>query len=492
MSSVGINLSLKTRMSATPQMQQALKLLQLSTADFVQEMQQALTSNPFLEEIEEEIGETDDSMDESAELEESVDPIDAIEEEIFDPFKDVADSDPAERLATEEPARDPFEQESPFSTTSKGVSGTDACDWIRAGTSLRTHLLDQICGCGVGERLQMAATLIVESLDDDGYLRTDDEGSFDSLRESLGLTEEEVEEALSFVQRCDPTGVGARDLRECLLLQLQAMNDDEPAKALAIGIVSDHLDLMAQHRYASMRTQLSCDDAELNEACSLIRRLDPQPGHQFSDKGPEYVIPDVIVKQQGNELVTLINQAAWPQARLNSCYVQWFKGAKDRGHPALSQHLQEARWLMHNVEHRFTTIKRVAEAIVKRQRKFFECGDIALEPMILKEVADDLGIHESTVSRATGNKYMQTPRGTFEFRYFFSRSLPTETGGSCSATAVRALITDMIAREKNSRPLSDVALANLLSQNGVRVARRTVTKYRNLMKVAPVEMRRRA
>lgn len=498
MSSVGISLSTRTRLSASPHMQQAVRLLQLSTTEFAQELQQALVENPFLEEVDDQ----DIDQDGHAEGMEGIELVKAGEVQGELDAPDFVETPPEESAAFdgyEPPAAearevtgDPFESSigAPGNAPT-GASSGDASDWVRAETNLRTHLLEQICGWGVDQRQQIAATIVVESLDDDGYLRVDIHESVEAAGVVPALTAEEIEQAIQFVQTCDPIGVGARDLSECLMLQVAALADDEPGKPLAELIARHHLDQVAHHRFATLRQALSCDDEELNLACNLIRRLDPRPGHRFSAQRPEYVVPDVIVQQRDGELVALVNPGARPNARLNQCYVQMFRASKYQEHPALSQQLQEARWLMHNVEQRFVTIQRVADAIVRRQRNFFVSGEIALKPLVLREVADDLGLHESTVSRATSNKYMDTPRGLFEFRHFFSRSLVTETG-SCSAAAVRALMTDMIAEEPCSRPLSDVDLARKLSDNGVRVSRRTVTKYRNLMKVAPVEMRKRA
>lgn len=501
MPSIGVSLRAQARLSASPHMQQAVHLLQLSALDFAQELQQALSANPFLEEVED--GEIEqESVDAWSDTELSAQAAEGIEgeepleggETVEAPVGEEAAFESFDQLALREEQRDPFESPG-LPTASPGSSEgaqASALDWIGAQTSLREHLLEQVCGRGLSPRLQMAATVVIDSLDDDGYLRCDVQEAAAAVCAQPELSAPEIEDAIRFVQACDPVGVGARDLSECLVLQIRALGADEPAAVLAARIAHEHLEALAHHRYAALRQALSCDDEALNEACTLIRRLDPRPGHRFSRQRTEYVVPDVIVRMRGRELVAMVNPSARPRARLNQCYAQWFRAASQHDHPMLSQQLQEARWLMHNVEQRFVTIQRVADAIVRRQRSFFDGGEIALKPLVLREVADDLGIHESTVSRATGNKYMDTPRGLFEFRHFFSRKLATETGGECSAAAVRALMSDMLATEKASSPLSDVALTRMLGQNGVRVSRRTVTKYRNLMKVAPVELRKRA
>lgn len=487
MSSAGLLLGNRMRLSASPHMQQAVRLLQLSAAEFAQELQTALATNPFLEEVDEPAETVEDEPRAAEDVVAARDERDGglLPEDAGSPLESASAAD-------DEPAFDAERYGDFAQGAASNGNGSDASEWARVQTNLRTHLLEQICGWGVDARRQIAATIVVESLDDDGYLRSDIGECVAAAGVEPVLSPEEIDQAIRFVQGCDPVGVGARDLAECLALQLDALDGDEPFATLARAIVRDHLEALAHRHYAALRQALACDDATLNAACALIRRLDPRPGHRFTSNSAEYVIPDVLVRPRGSELVAMINPAARPTAKLNQCYVQWFKGTRQQDHAALSHQLQEARWLMHNVEQRFVTIQRVADAILRRQRGFFDSGEIALKPLVLREVAEDLEIHESTVSRATGNKYMDTPRGLFEFRHFFSRSLATETGGACSAAAVRALMTDMIAREEESRPLSDVALAKLLGQNGVRVSRRTVTKYRNLMKVPPVELRRRA
>lgn len=500
MSSVGFSLGTHARLSASPHMQQAVHMLQLSAVEFAQELQHALTTNPFLEEVDGPDIEPDAATEATSEQAHSED-IDT--EGSFDSAEplDVQSDDAIayegyEQLATREEVRDPFDPGEALANTSSASSssttGADPCDWVSADTTLREHLLQQLCGWSVERRMQMAAAIVVDSLDDDGYLRDDVREAVTAAGLEPAFSEQEIEQAVRIVQGCDPSGVGARTLGECLGLQLAALDEEDPSAPLARRIVAEHLDLLAHRRYATLRQALSCDDEALNAACALIRSLDPRPGHRFVSQRSEYVVPDVIVREHGGELIAIVNPAARPSARLNQCYAQWFRAARHQEHPALSQQLQEARWLMYSVEQRFVTIQRVAEAIVRRQRGFFDGGEIAMKPLVLREVADDLGIHESTVSRATGNKYMQTPRGLFEFRHFFSRSLATETGGACSAASVRALMSDMIAGESTDTPLSDVALTRMLGENGVRVSRRTVTKYRNLMKVAPLELRKRA
>src|SRR5690606_210371 len=282
------------------------------------------------------------------------------------------------------------------------------------------------------------------------------------------------------------------DLAECLSLQLKAMPADTPHRDLARRIVEDAIDRLGRCDYAGLARVLGVPESDVHEACLLIRSLEPRPGSRFSRVDPScYVVPDVYVRKVGHLWVATPNDSATPRARLNTAYTQLFRQTRYDDRPLMAQALQEARWLMRSLEQRSTTIARVAQAIVARQQTFFDYGDVALRPMMLSEIAEELGMHESTVSRATSNKYLASPRGIFEFKYFFSRELATQSGGTCSAVAVRALIQEMIEAEDPNAPLSDVMLAQRLAQEGVRVARRTVSKYRAQIKYPPAEQRRR-
>jgi RNA polymerase sigma-54 factor len=304
------------------------------------------------------------------------------------------------------------------------------------------------------------------------------------------LAEEELRVALRLVQTLDRPGVGARSLAECLQLQLDAMPPETPGRDLAHEIAASHLERLARREHAELQKQLGCSAEELRVACALVRRLDPKPGEYYARTDDNYVIPDVIVRRVKNRWVATINPAVLPRARIHRVYAELFAQSAGGSGSPLAQQLQEARWLLRNAEQRFTTIQRVAQCIVSYQKAFFDYGEIALKPLVLSKLAEELGLHESTVSRASSNKYMATPRGIFEFRHFFPRELATETGGRCSAAAVRALIKEMIEQEDPRNPLSDVALAKMLTQEGMLVARRTVAKYRNLLKLPPAQLRR--
>lgn len=366
----------------------------------------------------------------------------------------------------------------------------DIGHWTPMPLDLRDHLRHELCGYRLTERDRLLAEALVEALDDDGYLRQAFEDIAGALELTPSPTDEEWMVALRIVQQLDAPGLGARDLAECLRLQLDALDDDLEGVALARTLASNHLDLLARRETAELRRRLGCGDDAIHAACRLIRGLDPKPGIQFARPHTDHVVPDVIVRKVKGKWVVTTNPAVMPRARLHRTYAALFRRARCDDRAPLAQELQEARWLIRNVEQRFTTIQRVAESIVANQRTFFDYGEIAMKPLVLRKVAEELNLHESTISRATGNKYMATPRGVFEFKHFFSRELATETGGKCSAAAVRALLKDMISAEDRGDPLSDVSLTRMLADQGVVVARRTVTKYRGLMKVPPAELRR--
>jgi RNA polymerase sigma-54 factor len=448
-----IALRLRQHLTLTPQVQQALKLLQMSALEFAQEMEQALAANPFLEENPEA---PTPAPREGASLDDVVVP------------QEPAPGAPVER-----------EQD----------------DWGGAAegpATLQQHLREQLMISPMGERDRALAHIIIDSLDDDGYFKTSFEELAALVAPQYDVRAEDFGAALRLVQSLDPAGVGARSLEECLLLQLQALPADGTELRLrdaAMAIVRGHLALLANREWARLQHAVGCDDKTLHAARALIRSLDPRPGHRFGPQEARYVVPDVIVKKLRDRWVALINPASLPRVRLNRAYADAMQN-KSLSNQSLVRHLQEARWLLRSIEQRFATIQRVADAIVARQRGFFEYGEVAMKPLTLKLIAGELGLHESTVCRVTNNKYMATPRGLFEFKHFFSRRLATENGGAASATAVRAVMKELIAAEDPRAPLSDAELARLLAQQGLRVARRTITKYRALMRLPSVDVRR--
>ncbi len=441
-----IALRLRQHLTLTPQVQQALRLLQMSALEFGQEMEEALTNNPFLEE----------NPDVPA-------PTVAKGEEVILP---------------QEPAAAPSAER-------------EQDDWggaSEAQPTLQEHLREQLHMSRIGDRDRALAGMVIDSLDDDGYFKA----SFDELAALLPpeheVAPEEFAATLKLVQSLDPPGIGARTLDECLRIQLENLPAEAPGRAAALAL-THHLDLLANREWARLQHALGCTEAMLHTARALIRSLDPKPGARFGANEARYVIPDVIVRRGRERWVALINPASLPRLRLNRTYADAI-GGRNGANASLGRHLQEARWLLRSIEQRFATIQRVADAIVARQRGFFEHGEVAMKPLTLKLIAGELGLHESTVCRVTNSKYMATPRGLFEFKHFFSRRLATDNGGAASATAVRAVMKELIAAEDPRAPLSDAELARLLGQQGLRVARRTITKYRALMRLPSVDVRR--
>jgi len=504
------DLRAKQQTSLTPRLQQSVKLLQMSALEFTQEVQQALSTNPFLEEGDEDDGSAateSDGAERELKAEGESDPQrekneSASEDNYSDSEIGIAASDEAHDSTGDDYADSADSGDSPFepgesysgdypAARQNGSDGeSDIGQWARSSMGLHERLSRDLSSYRLEPRDVMMAEFIIEALEDDGYLRVPLEELADSADFSPPAETAEWNTALKLVQQLHAPGLGARSLQECLLLQLRALDENVPGQTLAIAIVEEQLARLAKHDYVGIEKALGCSPDALREASALIKQMDPKPGLRFTKDETRYVIPDVIVFKNRGKWVASANRSAMPRARLHGTYPALFRGSKSGDRTPMAQELQEARWLIRNIEQRYATIQRVAEAIVERQQTFFEYGEVALRPLMLREIADELGIHESTVSRATGNKYMETPRGIYEFKHFFSRELATETGGTCSASAVRALIKEMIAEEDPHQPLSDVDLARLLGEQGVVVARRTVSKYRGQLKTPPAELRR--
>jgi RNA polymerase sigma-54 factor len=461
MQSLSLQIAPTLHPALSPRLQRAVKLLQMSSQDFSQVVRDALDNNPFLE------------PDEATPADLPVASADA-DGDAAGPLPETGVGWGAEPISR-----------------ARLVDAEGLFDTLEAQTSLADHLLGQLNLLAVPERDWALAAAIVESLDDDGYLRTPlaDIGAMVPLAPSP--EPDELAIALRRVQALEPAGVGARDVVECLRLQLPLIAC-EARRALAARILQDCVQCLANRDMHAVARRLSVPVAEAEAACVALRRLDPRPGWRFGSPAVPYVTPDVIVRKVRGQWTALLNEAVVPRVRLNRGYAELFRRHRSAEHAALGAHLQEARWTVRNVEQRFSTILAVAQAILKRQHRFLAYGAMAMKPLALREIAQEVGVHESTVSRVTNNKFMATPCGVFELKYFFSRGLATASGGECSPTAIRGLIQELIAAEPAARPLSDVDIARELSQQGLKVARRTVTKYRQALKIEPAERRRSA
>ena len=489
-----LQLRLGQHLTMTPQLQQAIRLLQLSTLDLKQEIQEALESNLMLE-AEEESGE-----------EGGLNGSDPRELRAADASEARGDAAPSESEREVDGDRGEMPDELPvdsswddvYDTTlpPSGLSarehnGSDYLAQRSSAATLHDHLFWQMNLTPFSEVDRAIATTIIDGITDDGYLRLSIEELVNSVDiEEVG--EEEVEAVLHRIQQFDPPGIAARSPQECLLLQLLQYREPHPFLGKAVELIRDHFELLAQHDFAQVKRKLKIDDEALSEISDLIRSLTPRPGSTVVESEPEYVVPDVFVYKKAGAWHVELNPDATPKLRVNPHYARLIRRADNSDDNVyLKNHLQEARWFIKSLVSRNETLLRVASKIVEFQRGFFEYGDEAMKPLVLRDVAEALDMHESTISRITTQKYMHTPRGTLEFKYFFSSHVSTAGGGECSATAIRALIKKMIAAEAPRKPLSDNKIASLLADQGINVARRTVAKYRESMAIPPSNERKR-
>ncbi|WP_028309861.1 RNA polymerase factor sigma-54 [Derxia gummosa] len=509
-----LQLRMSQHLALTPQLQQSIRLLQLSTLELNQELEQILSDNPLLERIDNPLSQgvslsADGSLVQSHVSTDSATPVSE------PPSGEAADGDRAASSDADNRDAD-YEGGSDFGD-SGGEYGSDYGrpsgeeDDTRPqlgedGVTLREHLLEQLRLEKLGVRERLLVGILIESLDEDGYLHATEEDILELWPHDDPFEPDELADAVDILQGFDPPGVGARSISESLVLQLRdenEMTEDVDADVLECArvICAEHLQLLAQRDFTKLRKFLACDDDTLREAHNLIRRLNPYPGSAFSRHESNYVVPDIVVRRVKGEWTAMLNPDVIPKLRINDLYANILKASRGQGGggangnsasggATLSSQLQEARWLIKNVQQRFDTILRVAQAIVERQRAFFTHGEVAMRPLVLREIADILGLHESTVSRVTTQKYMLTTFGTFELKYFFGSHVATETGGAASSTAIRALIKQLIGAENPKDPLSDSRLAEMLGEQGIVVARRTVAKYRETLKIPPVNLRR--
>ena len=472
---------LSQHLTLTPQLQQSIRLLQLSTVELNQEIERVLMENPVLE--------REDGHDEH----EAVPHGTATQAE--------ASAEAAPEPAPSAPG--PAEADWPvdLAGTWKG-SGEDDEDGDRSFTAadmptLRDHLHTQLSLTNLAGRDRVFVQLLIDALDEDGYLTQPLEeiatmlpAEVEADPDELSILDE-LSTALRHLQNLEPAGVGARSPGECLCLQLLSM-PQEPARALALQIAEKHLELLASRDYTRLKSATGANDEALRAAQRLIQGLNPRPGAAFARVEARYVVPDVIVRKHRNVWRASLNQEAMPRLRINRLYAELAAGARASaaGANSLSSQMQEARWLIKNVQQRFETILRVSQAIVERQRHFFEHGEVAMRPLVLREIAETLSLHESTISRVTTQKYMATPRGTYELKYFFGSHVATDAGGSASSTAIRALIKQLVAAEDAKAPLSDARISQVLAEQGIVVARRTIAKYRESLQIPPVNQRK--
>lgn len=501
-----LQLRVSQHLALTPQLQQSIRLLQLSTLELQQEIQGMLEENPFLED--EEFSETSELSDiEANHFESMSNPVTQSEESSYTPdglgelsemnWAQASDMD-GELQALDETDWGSGDFSSASMQDDEAV--TKGLEWVSHSESLAEHLLMQARTLRLSQEDAAALMILIESLDENGYLIDDltdiadqllasRKNEFDYILEHEDMIER-LQCALRWLQSMEPSGVGARNLSECLILQIKQQPAGE-VQALALKICEQHLELLAKRDHRKLALQLEVTEEQVRQAFQLILTLDPKPGRQYATSSGSNIIPDVLVKKSRSQWKAFLNPEVMPKIRVNDVYANALRGHKGSdGTQALTQRLQEARWFIKNIQQRFETILKVSQAIINRQKNFFNHGEIAMRPLVLREIADELGVHESTISRVTTAKYMMTPYGIFELKYFFGSALATETGGNASSTAVRALIKQLITEEDSSKPLSDNEISKLLSQQGIQVARRTVAKYRENMKIAPANLRK--
>lgn len=506
----GLSLRVSQHLALTPQLQQSIRLLQLSTLELSQEVEQMLDENPFLELAEEAAPREDFGLaqvDTPVSLETRE--FESTTESIAGNADDTAaagqnDAEPSSEARLEEswegdgsvdtaPDDNEWGGDATPRKNNNDDSDVDATELARSQESLQDHLHRQALSLRLSEEGRAALHFLIESLNDDGYL----EDSLASLAaglagddlEQLEQLEHEFAIALKLLQHMEPAGVGARNLAECLGLQLLDCKDCDETRA-AMAMCKQPMELLAKRDFKRLAQLCGFSESVIKGAIALIGRLDPKPGRRFVNVERNLIVPDVLVVKSGRGFKVSLNSDVMPRLRVHDIYANALKQNKGQGGAALQQRLQEARWFIKNIQQRFDTILRVSSAIVERQKNFFTHGELAMRPLVLREIADELGLHESTISRVTTAKYMSTPFGTFELKYFFGSALGTETGGNASSTAVRALIKQFVASESLKKPLSDNQISEMLKEQGIECARRTVAKYREALRIAPANLRK--
>jgi RNA polymerase sigma-54 factor len=471
-----LQLRIGQSLTMTPQLQQAIKLLQLSTLDLQQEIQQALDSNMMLEIDEDEKPES---------IEKKIDNTDQITSE--------GSNDIPDELPIDSQWEDIFDSIMPAGTGSSELQDQAEFESYRSkAENLQDHLLWQLEMSPFSERDHAIAIAIVDSIDDDGYLLLPVEEIYQGLTQQLeDLELDEVLAVLHQIQNFDPVGIACSDLAECLRLQLKHLPDQTKGLEHAM-VLTEYLDELVSHHRNRLARRLGMTESEFTQALTLIRSLDPRPGAYFKNFDNEYIVPDVFVSKKNGEWQVSLNPEIAPRLRINPLYSGMIKRADNsQDNTFMKDHLQEARWFIKSLVSRNETLLKVAQSIVRHQAGFFENGPIAMKPLVLRDIAEELELHESTVSRVTTRKYMHTPNGIIEFKYFFSSHVSTSSGGECSATAIKSLIKEFVASEKPAKPLSDSKIATLLKDQGINVARRTVAKYREAMSIPSSSQRKK-
>lgn len=475
-----LQLRLSQQLTMTPQLQQAIRLLQLSTLDLHQEIQQALESNVMLEMVEDEVIQGDEVQDEK--------PLDLTET-----TSEGSQTDIPEELPVDSSWEDVYDNVQPSGSSTAASETPDFETYRCSAPTLVEHLLWQMELAKFSEQDRAIAIAIIDSINPEGYLTASIEDIHAGLLNQMeDLEVDEVRAVLHQIQNFDPAGVAAVDLSDCLKIQLRQLPDDAKWKDTAIELVTRFLDHLAAQNQTRLKRLLDLNDQELDEVIALIRSLNPRPGSLVENQEPQYVVPDVFVTKHKDRWQVSLNPDIAPKLRVNPYYSGMIKRADNSAENAcLKNHLQEARWFLKSLQSRSDTLLKVARCIVERQRDFLEHGPIAMKPMVLRDVAEEVEMHESTISRVTTQKYMHTPKGIYEFKYFFSSHVSTNSGGECSSTAIRAFIQELIDNEPQAKPLSDHKISLLLKDKGINVARRTIAKYREVMSIPPSNERKR-
>ena len=497
-----LQLKIGQSLTMTPQLQQAIRLLQLSTLDLQAEVQELVEVNPMLEIAEDgdDASQASTSSDDSAPTNEVATATEPSSTSDDASSEASATTESLENIPEDLPVDSNWDDiyDVPTTTTASSSSATD--DEFNhfelqgsSETSLQDHLQWQLEMQRFSEADRVIGEAIIDAIDEDGYLTSSLESIWEGLKDELEEVEfDEVNVVLHRIHGFDPVGVGARDLSECLMLQLKQITETSLVVNRAKKLVSEFLTLLGSRDFTQIMRRMKLSKDELQEVIVLIQTLNPKPGSLIASSQAEYVVPDVIVKKERDRWMVELNTDALPRLRINSMYANMVKRADNSSDNVyLKNNLQEARWFMKSLQSRNETLLKVATCIVERQQGFLEHGEEAMKALVLHDVAEAVGMHESTISRVTTQKYMHTPRGIFELKYFFSSHVSTATGGACSATAIRALIKKLIAAENTQKPLSDSKLASILEEQGINVARRTVAKYRESMSIPPSNERKR-